>query len=344
MKKFLATLAFVLLSSLPAVAAQNTLVVYNWSEYIPQSVLARFTKETGIKVVYSTFESNEAMHAKIKLQRGKGYDLIVPTNNTIGNMRAEKLLAPIDKSKLSNLKHLDPKLMGQAFDPANEYSIPYMWGSVGLVVNKKYIDPATITSWRDLLRPEFKGKVLLSDDLRDSMGVGLKATGHSVNSTDEKALQDAAAFLKELRPSVKVFDVTVSKQSFVKEKVHIGMMWNGDSLVAKKENPNLAFIYPEEGAILWVDSFAIPKGARNREGAHLFINFLLRPEVARECVTEYRYSTPNLGTLKLLPEELRDNRVLVPAAQDLKNGEFLNSVANALPLYERYWERVKPGK
>ena len=343
MKKFL-VLALVLLWSLSAQAAQNTLVVYNWSEYIPQKVLTQFTKETGIKVVYSTFESNEAMHAKVKLQRGKGYDLIFPTNNMIDIMRAEGLLTTIDKSKLSNLKYLDPKLMGQAFDPENDYSIPYMWGSVGLVVNKKYIDPATVTSWRDLLRPEYKGRILLSDDLRDAMGMALKATGHSVNSTDEKELQAAFEFLKALRPSVKVFDVTASKQTFISEEVRIGMMWNGDSLVAGDENPNLAFIYPKEGVILWVDSFAIPKNAKNKEAAHLFINFLLRPEIAKECVLEFRYSTPNLEALKLLPENLRTNRVLVPTEADLKNAEFLNSVGKALGMYEKFWERVKTRK
>lgn len=343
MKKAL-VLTFMLLWSLPAQAAQNTLVVYNWSEYIPQKVLTQFTKETGIKVVYSTFESNEAMHAKVKLQRGKGYDLIFPTNNMIDTMRAEGLLSTIDKSKLSNLKNLDPKLMGQAFDPENEYSIPYMWGSVGLVVNKKHIDPATITSWRDLLRPEYKGRILLSDDLRDAMGMALKATGHSVNSTSEKDLQDAFEFLKALRPSVKVFDVTASKQTFISEEVRIGMMWNGDSLVAADENPNLTFIYPKEGVILWVDSFAIPKNAKNKDAAHLFINFLLRPEIAKECVMEFRYSTPNLEALKLLPENLRSNRVLVPTEVDLKNAEFLNSVGKALAMYEKFWERVKTAK
>jgi len=342
MKKLCALLILVLWAT-SAQAARQTLVVYNWSEYIPQEVLTDFTKETGIRVSYATFESNEALFAKIKLQRGKGYDVIVPSSYFIDLLREAGLLDAIDKSKIPNLSNIDPRVMGKPFDPENTYSVPYMWGSAGLVVNKKHIDPATVTSWKDLLRPEYKGRVLLSDDLRDTLGIALKATGHSINSKSEAEIKEAAEFLQKLYPSVRVFDVAASKQTFVTEEVHIGMMWNGDSLVAAESNPDLTFIYPQDGAVLWLDSFAIPKHAANKEAAHIFINYMLRPDVAKRCVEAYMYSTPNLEAIKLLPADLRENRVLLPTEEDLKNSEFLNSVGNALPVYEKYWKELKTG-
>ncbi len=339
----LAVLAATLFAG-PAVAAEEKVLhVYNWSEYVPQSVLDRFTKETGIKVVYTTYESNEAMYAKIKLLKGVGYDVIVPSTYFISMMRDDGLLAKIDKTRLKNFKNLSPKVLDQPFDPGNEYSVPYMWGSSGLMVNKKVVDPASITSWNDLNRPEFAGKVILSDDQRDSLGVALKALGYSVNSTKEAEIKAAYDWLKKLLPAVRVFDVTASKQAFISEEVAAGLIWNGDAYIAASENKNLVYVYPKEGVPLWVDSLAIPVGAKHKDNAHKFIDFLLRPEVAKECVEEYNYSTPNVATQKILAPELAKSRITSPSDADLKNAEFTNSVGNALEIYEKYWEMLKTG-
>lgn len=341
-------LAVLLLPCLFAVtsaqAKPEKLVVYSWSDYIPQSVLDQFTKETGIKVVNATFESNEAMYIKVKLMKGKGYDVILPSTYFIDLMANEGLLAKLDHKQLPNLSNLDPALMDQPYDPNNQYSVPFMWGSAGLMFNSKHIDPASISGWKDLLKPEFKGKVILSDDMRDSIGMALKAKGHSANTVDPAELEDAYDFLKALKPSVRVFDVTASKQAFVSEEVLIGMIWNGDAILASRENPDLRFVYPEEGLVLWVDNFGITSASENKENAHKFINFMLRPDIAAACVEAFPYSTPNLEARKLLPQELQESRVAHPLPEDLKNSEFVLGVGKSLSGYEKLWEKVKTNR
>ena len=348
MRALVVTALALLLACAPVAHAADKnageVVVYNWSEYIPQDVLDNFTKETGIKVVYSTFEANEAMYAKVKLLQGKGYDVVVPSSYFVEQMHKEKLLAPLDKSKLPNLANLDPKTLNQAYDPDNVYSVPYMWGTVGIGYNTKHIPAGSVTKWADLLRPEYKGKVILTDDLRDAFAIALKASGGSLNSADESNIKTAYEFLKQLKSSVRIFDVTAIKQALIGEEVWIGPIWSGDFLVAQEESPNLAFAFPEEGVILWVDCFAIPKGSKNVENAHIFINYMLRPEVAARCVQEYKYSTPNTKALPLLPAELRDNPVLNPGDKELKNGEYIGNLGQALGTYEKYWEVLKTSK
>jgi len=327
-----------------AVAAQKSkgqVVVYNWSEYIPQDVLDDFTKETGIKVIYSTFESNEAMFAKVKLQRGKGYDVVVPSSYYVQIMSRDKLLQPLNHAKLPNLVNLEPNLMNQEYDPGNKHSVPYMWGATGLAYNTKHVPEGKLTRWSQLLQPEFKGNIIMTDDLRDAFGLALRAKGHSINSKDPAQIKEAFEFLTQLKPSVRVFDVTAIKQALISEEVWLGPIWNGDFLVAEEENDKLAYVFPEEGALLWVDSFVIPSGAANVENAHIFINYMLRPDVALRAIEEYKYSTPNLKAIELLPDELRNNRILVPGPEELKNAEFTTYIGEALAIYEKYWEELK---
>ncbi len=324
-----------------AKAAGGQVVVYNWSEYIPQEVLDNFTKETGIKVVYSTFESNEAMYAKVKMLRGKSYDVIVPSGYYVDIMRQANLLQKINHAKIPNLKYLDPKILDKEFDPDNHYSIPYMWGAVGLAYNTKYIPKGSLTKWMQLQNPEYKGRIIMTDDLRDAFGLALLAQGRSSNTKKEADIKLGYNFLAKLKPSIRVFDVTAIKQALITEEVWLGPIWNGDYLVAKEEKPELEFVFPQEGAILWVDNFVIPVGAKNVDNAHTFINYMLRPEVAAACVQEYKYSTPNLEAVELLPSDLRNNTVLIPGKKELQNAEFTTGVGNALKIYEKYWEQLK---
>jgi spermidine/putrescine transport system substrate-binding protein len=316
-------------------------IVYNWSEYIPQAVLDDFTKETGIDVVYSTFESNEAMFAKIKLLRGKAYDVVVPSSYFVGMLARDKLIRELDRGRLPNMRNLDPKVLNQEYDPGNRYSVPYMWGALGLAYNAKYVPEGQLTRWSQLLDPAYAGKIILTDDLRDAFGLALRARAHSINSTKTEEIRDAFDFLTKLKASVRVFDVTAIKQSLISEEVWMGPIWNGDYLVALEENDQLRFIFPEEGAVLWVDSFTIPVGAENVDNAYAFINYMLRPEVAVRCIEEYKYSSPNLEAIKRLPEELRGNPILVPGTVELKNAEFIIGIGDALAEYEKYWEQVK---
>lgn len=324
-----------------AVENKGQVVVYNWSEYIPQDVLDDFTAETGIKVVYSTFESNEAMYTKVKLLRGKSYDVIVPSGYFVDLLRRDKLLQEIDHAKLPNLANLDPAVLNQEYDPGNKFSIPYMWGALGLAYNTKFIPKGSLTRWDQMLKPEYKGKIILTDDLRDAFGLALRVGGHSINTRDSAQIKDAYDFLVKLKASVRVFDVTAIKQTLISEEVWIGPIWNGDYLIAEEENEALAFVFPEEGAVLWADSFTIPTGAENVDNAYAFINYMLRPEVAARCIEEYKYSSPNLKAIELLPPELKNNPILVPGPVELRNAEFTTGIGEALVEYEKYWEQLK---
>ncbi|MEG2005582.1 MAG: extracellular solute-binding protein, partial [Bilophila sp.] len=300
-------------------------------------------KETGIKVSISTYESNEAMYAKLKLLQGKGYDLVIPSGYFVNMLAQDKLLAPIDKTKITGLENLDPAALNLEFDKGNVLTIPYMWGTVGLLVNKKAVDPTTITGWKDLARPEFKGKVLLSDDMRDTLGIGLRVGGHSINSTNPEEIRQAYEWLKALKPSVRVFDVTATKQAFISEEVAIGFSLNGDAFIAMQENPNLEFIVPSEGLMIWLDNFAIPSGAEHKDNAHAFISYLLRPEIAKLCVEEYNYSTPNLAAKNLLAPRYATSKVIFPSSESMARGEVTSYLGTHRELYEKYWEMLKSG-
>jgi len=305
-------------------------------------VLEQFTAETGIEVVYSTYDSNEAMYAKLKLAGG-GYDLAIPSTYFVNKMRREGLLHKIDHSLLKNFANLDPARLNQAFDPGNEYSIPYLWGSTGIAVNAAEIDPAKVQSWADLWRPEFKGKVLLTNDLREVFHVGLRVLGYSGNSTDPAELQQAYEKLTSLMPNVRLFNSDSPKVPYLAGEVSVGMIWNGEAYMAGEEDPNIKYIYPKEGAALWMDSLVIPKDAKNVGNALKLIDFLLRPEIAKLISEEIGYASPNQAAIALLDEATRNNRTIYPQAADLVNAEFQLDVGEAITIYEKYWEKLKTG-
>ena len=324
-------------------AEEKVLNIYAWSDYLSQESLDKFTEETGIKIVYTTYDSNEAMYAKLKLLKGEGYDLVIPSTYFIDQMRNEKMLTKIDKSKLPNFKNLKPELLKQSFDPANDYSVPYLWGSAGLIVNKKFIDPASVTSWSDLWRPEYKDRVLMPDDVRDAFGIALLSLGKSSNSRDEAEIKAAYELLNKLRPSVRVFSSNSGTQPMASEETYIGAIWNGEAYLAMEENEDLEFIYPKEGGIIWIDSFVIPAAAKHPNNAHKFIDFMLRPENGVLAVEEFKYSTANTQAQKMLPKELQESHVISPTAEELKGSETSLSVGDAAAIYEKYWEMFRTG-
>ncbi|WP_081647019.1 extracellular solute-binding protein [Limisalsivibrio acetivorans] len=333
----------VLITALPVFAADKELYLYNWTEYMPGEVIERFQDETGIKVVYTTYDSNEAMYAKLKLLSGKGYDLAVPSTYYVNKMRSEGLLHRIDKSKLSNFENLEISLTNKEYDPGNEYSIPYLWGSTGISVNTDRVKNTNINSWLELWKPEYKGKVLLTDDVREVFHMGLTVLGYSGNSTKESEIKAAYEKLRELMPNVLLFNSEAPKIPYITGEVNIGMNWNGESYTAHEENPAIEYIYPKEGVILWMDNFVIPKNAENVENAHKFIDFVLRPEIAKIITEEIGYAIPNAEAKKLLDEEIRNNETIYPSAETIEKGEFQMDVGEAITIYEEYWEKLKTG-
>lgn len=317
---------------------------FNWSDYLPEELLERFTAETGIRVRYSTYDSNEAMYAKIKLLQGKGYDLAMPSTYYVDKMRKEGLLHPLDKAKLPGFKNLDPRRLDQPFDPGNVYSIPYLWGTTGIAVNVRRIDPAKVQAWADLWRPEFRRGLLLPNDMREVFFVGLRTLGYSGNSTDPRHLREAYEKLRQLMPNVRLFNSDSPQMLYVTGEVDAGMIWNGNAYRAHQEDPNLRYVYPEEGCLLWMDNLVIPKGAEHLANAHKLIDFLLRPEVGKLIAEKLAYASPNAEAVKLIDPKLRNDPVIYPPDEWLRNGEYTIDVGAAITLYAEYWERLKAGE
>ncbi|HBD09779.1 MAG TPA: spermidine/putrescine ABC transporter substrate-binding protein PotD [Syntrophobacteraceae bacterium] len=341
MKRLLLALLFL---ASPVFAAEDNVVnVYNWTEYMPEEVLQKFTQETGIKVNYSTYDSNEVLYAKLKTV-GVGYDLVVPSTYFVNRMRVDGMLLKLDKARLPNFQYLDPKLLNKPYDPGNDYSIPYLWGTTGIAYNSKKIKPGEVRRYIDMWDPKYKGKVLLLDDMREVLGMGLKVLGYSINDTDERHIRDAYEKLKELMPNVKVFNAESPKVLFLEEEVTVGLVWNGEAYKAGKENPDIKYVYPLEGASLWMDNLVIPAEAQNVDNAYALLEFLMRPEVARIISENLGYATPNKGAMALIPKEFRDHRMVFPGHDDLKNSEFQIDVGEATYIYERYWEMLKVGR
>lgn len=321
-------------------AKERVIHVYNWSEYLPEEILKAFTKETHIKVIYTTYESNEEMYDTLKSSKTPPYDVVVPSTYYISKMAREGMLETIDKEKLSNYYNLDYKLLSQPFDPDNNHSIPYLWGSTGITYNASLIDEV-ITSWAELWNPLYQNSELIHDDMREVFGVALKVLGYSANSTDPHEIEAAYHKLQELKPNIKLFSSESQSDIYLKEEVKLGMNFNGEGFLANQKSFDLQYVYPKEGALVWMDSLVIPKGAKHLDNAHVFIDYLLRPEVAKTISEEIGYATPNAEAIKLLDEETRDNYIVYPSKRNLNNSEMQVDVGEALPIYEKYWEALQ---
>ena len=324
------------------VFAAEKVYVYNWTEYLPATVLEQFTRETGIEVIYSTYDSNETMYAKLKLVDKDGYDVVFPSTYYVSRMGNEGMLLPLDHSLLPNMQDIDASLLDKPYDKGNTYSIPYMWGSTGIAVNSDEVTDE-ITGWQDLWNPKFKGTLLLQDDMREVFHMALRIKGYSSNSRNPQEIEEAYTLLKELMPNVLLFNSDSPRLPYLAGEVNIGMIWNGELYMALEENPAMRYVYPKEGANFWVDSFVIPKQARNVKNAHTFINFMLRPDVAKVCVEENGYASPVKAVLPLLDEEIRSSATIFPPAEIVAAGEFQTDVGDALPIYQKYWELLRAG-
>lgn len=289
----------------------KTVTVYNWGDYIDPALIREFEKETGWKVIYQTFDSNEAMMAKIA-QGGATFDVAVPSDYAISKMIEENLLLPLDHDKLPNLQYIEPRFLNLPFDPHNRYSVPYFWGTVGIVYNREMLGGKTITSWNDLWNPDLRNQILLVDGAREVMGMALNSLGYSLNDTNKAHLQEAKRKLDRLMPNVKAIVGDEIKLLLANEEAAIGVVWSGDAAEIIAKNDKLDYVVPKEGSNLWFDNMVIPKTAKNIEGAHAFINFMLDPKHAAQNAEYVGYSTPNKKALRYLPKDIAGDRRFYP--------------------------------
>lgn len=301
-------------------AGAQVVNIYNWGDYIDPELITKFEKETGYKVNYETFDSNEAMFTKIQ-QGGTAYDITIPSEYMIQKMMKENLLLKLDHSKIKGLENIHGDFLDLSFDPGNHYSIPYFWGTLGIVYNDKFIDEGAITSWNDLWDKKYRGTLMVIDGAREVMGIGLQSFGHSLNSKDDAQLQEAFEYLKGLTPNIKAIVADEIKMYMANEESSLAITFSGEAADMMYENEHLHYVIPKEGSNLWFDNIVIPKTAKNVEGAYAFINFMLDPENAAQNAEYIGYSTPNQKAEALLPKEISGDTQFYPTDDMLENME-----------------------
>lgn len=289
--------------------------LYNWGDYIDSDLIEQFEEETGYRVVYETFDSNEAMYTKVQ-QGGTGYDLAIPSEYMIERMIEEDLVVELDHSRIEGLEHIDPDFLDLNFDPGNRYSIPYFWGTLGIAYNEDLMEGFEPESWEDLYRPELADSILMIDGAREVIGIGLQTLGYSLNSRDSSELQEAADQLTELSPNIKALVADEIKMYMIQEEAALAVTYSGEAADMMWENESIVYILPEEGSNLWFDNMVIPHTVQNEEAAYAFINFMLDPEIAAQNADYIGYSTPNQTAMDYLPEETVEDEQFYPS-QDM---------------------------
>lgn len=318
---------------------QRVVNVYNWGDYIDTDLLQKFEEQTGIKVIYEEFVTNEDMYVKLK-NGSNNYDIAIPSDYMIKKMIDEGMVSELDFSKIPNYENIPAEFRNLEFDPENKFSVPYFWGTVGILYNKTLVkDP--VDSWGILFDDKYAGQVLMIDSQRDALMVALKYLGYSMNTTNPDELKAATELLIKQKPNVAAYGVDNVKNDLVVGSAAMLPTYNGEAIALGLENPDLDFALPKEGTNLWFDSMIIPSGAENIEEAHEFINFILDPEVGAQNTNYVGYSTPNVKSLELLDEELRNNPIAYPNVNEIPNWEVFIDLGDKIELYNEAWTKVK---
>ena len=330
-------------SSKEDLSGDNQVIVYNWGEYLDPEVITMFEEETGINVVYEEFETNEIMYPKI--QSGAiAYDVVCPSDYMIQRMIENDLLAELNFDNIPNIKNIGQQYMEQSkqFDAENKYSVPYCWGTVGILYNKKMVDEP-IDSWSVLWDKKYKDSILMQDSVRDAFAVALKYLGHSLNSTDLDELEEAKELLIKQKPLVQAYVIDQVRDKMIGNEAAIGVIYSGEAIYTQLENPDLEYVIPKEGSNLWIDSWVIPKNAKHKENGEKFINFLCRPDIAKMNFDYITYSTPNTEGRKLIEDPaIRNSTIAFPDAKELERCEtfkFLGDKNDA--IYNELWREIK---
>ena len=318
-------------------------IIYNWGEYIDPEVLDMFEEETGIQVIYEEFETNEIMYPKI--QSGAiAYDLVCPSDYMIQKMIQNDLLQPLNFDNIPNAKNIGQVYYEKSrqFDPDNQYSIPYCWGTVGILYNTKMVEEP-IDSWTVLWDTQYKDNILMQDSVRDAFAVALKTLGYSLNSTSIHELTQAKDLLVQQKPLVQAYVIDQVRDKMIGNEAAIGVIYSGEAIYTQTENPDLAYVVPKEGSNMWIDSWVMPKNAPNKENAEKFLDFLCRPEIALMNFEYITYSTPNEKARELIEDPaIRNSEIAFPVDSILSRCETFTYLGeDADEVYNQLWREVK---
>jgi len=322
--------------------SRPVLSVYTWSDYIKPQLIRRFERENGCRVVLDTFESNEAMYAKLKAG-ASGYDVLTPSSYMVSLMHDQGMLLRLDRSLLPNLAHVDPEYLKIAVDGTMDHSVPYMLVVSGIAYLEGRVKDI-VPSWRMFGREDLRGRMTMFNDMRETIGAALKTLGYSINTTSESELAEAESLLLEWKKNLAKFENEQYKIGLASGEFLLVHAWNGDVFQVRKENPDVRFLVPEEGTIISCDDLVIPVDAKQAALAHAFINFLHEPSVAAENTAFIYYLCPNKGSYPLLSPEIRDNPgiFLKPGIQ--ARSETIANIGAANALYVKVWDRLKSAR
>lgn len=323
-----------------APSSEKVLNVYIWTNYLPKEVVEDFQKRTGIKVNVDTYDSNEAVLAK--LQSGVAdYDLVVPSDYMLKILVPQGLVRPLDRARLPHLQNLDPRFLNQKYDPGNGHSIPYLWGTTGIGYDKKKIG-GTIDSWGALFDPKYAGRILMLDDPREAFGAALKLMGRSINETDPGILRQAAERLKSQKKLVRTYNSSDFANLLAAGDVDLAQGYNGELAEVVANAPDrLAYVIPKEGGTLWIDNLAIPKGARNVDSAYAFLDYVMEPEVMAKIVNGVHYAGANQAAFPMIDAKIRQDPAIYPPKEVLDRCELIEDLGKTTQLIDQLWTEVK---
>ncbi len=317
--------------------------VYNWGEYIDPETIEMFEEETGIKVVYDEYETNEIMYPKVEAG-AVSYDVVCPSDYMIQKMIDNDLLQEINWANIPNASNIGDQYYEQSeeFDPGNKYSVPYCWGTVGILYNKTMVDEP-IDSWTVLWDEKYENNILMQDSVRDAFMVALKVNGHSMNSMDEAELQAAKDLLIEQKPLVQAYVVDQVRDKMIGGEAAIGVIYSGEAIYTQRENPDLEYVIPKEGTNVWIDSWCILKDAENVENAEKFIDFMCRPDIALMNFEYITYSTPNDAARELIEDDdIRNSTIAFPDLSQYSNLETFSYLGEeGDEMYNNLWKEIK---
>ena len=338
---FVMCIALGMLTGLTGCSAKEKLYVFNWGDYIDPDVIKLFEKEyPQYKVVYDTFDTNETMYQKL-VSTNIPYDVVIPSDYMVSRLIKEDRLLKLDKSKLTNYSKIMDNLKGTDFDPSEEYSVAYMWGTLGIVYNKKLVNGDNIDSWTKLWDEKYKGSILMLDSVRDTMGLTLAMLGYSMNTTDAAEVEAAGKKLAEQKPLVAQYGVDDIKQPMINGNYALCVEYSGDALWMMGQNEDLEYVIPKEGSNIWIDSMVIPNTSKNTEGAHLFIDFMCRTDIAVKNAEYIEYSTPQREALEEMDDYYKDSHVFNPSEEELSKVESFVDLGESVSLYNKAWEELR---
>ncbi len=317
--------------------SQEIITVYNWGDYIAEDTIEKFEEETGIRVVYEMFETNEDMYTKLK-NTNNNYDVLVPSDYMIERLIDEDMLAEIDFANVPNYECIDGEFKNLSYDPDNKYSVPYTWGTVGILYNKTMVN-GEITSWGSLWDEQYKNSIIMMNSQRDAIGITLKYLGYSLNESGEEPLAKAKDKLIAQSPLVLNYVVDEVKDKMIGGEAALALVWAGDAVYCKSENPDLEYVIPKEGSNIFFDAMCIPKNAKNKSGAEKFIDFMCRPDIAASNALYIGYSSPSTEARALMGEAGNDPTAYPDTSKhDL---EIFSSLGDKTRIYDKVWTEIK---